>query len=186
MPSTKSFDTYLQKRLSKADILSIEKAAQAECLAYTQFTADFNTEPELSAFAEKCAAVLTSPFVCYLHGPLGAGKTTFVRAFLRAVGITGAIKSPTFSLIETYAVEGKTFLHGDLYRITDPEEVAYLDIPNYLDETSIAFIEWADNGKNHLPLPDADCYIEPQGEGRKVMIIAKSERAMRFFEKLRI
>lgn len=90
----------------------------------------------------------------HLQGDLGAGKTTLVRGFLRALGVTGVVRSPTYGLLEPYAVAGRTVLHLDLYRLADPGEVASLGLRDHDEPGAIWLIEWAERGGGALPPPD--------------------------------
>jgi len=93
-------------------------------------------------FANVLAEVCEPPLIIFLEGDLGVGKTTLVRAFLRAKGYEGKVKSPTYTLIETYELADQTVVHVDLYRITDPDEIEYLALREQFTATSITFIEW--------------------------------------------
>ncbi|STZ55470.1 ADP-binding protein [Moraxella lacunata] len=91
----------------------------------------------------------------WLSGDLGAGKTTFTRYLLRALGHTGAVKSPTYTLVEPYNINGKPVYHADLYRLNDPEELDFIGFFEYFDEpNSLVIIEWASRAESILPTPD--------------------------------
>lgn len=110
---------------------------------------------EASAALAACfARVLKAPCVIYLRGELGAGKTLFTRAYIHALGYQGYVKSPSYGLLETYEVAGKTVLHLDLYRIEDPEELEYLAIRDLYREDTVLMVEWPDRGESYLPSPD--------------------------------
>jgi tRNA threonylcarbamoyladenosine biosynthesis protein TsaE len=111
----------------------------------------------------------------YLDGPLGAGKTTLVRGMLRALGYAGAVKSPTFTLVEPYDFREFAFYHFDLYRLKDPEELEFLGVRDYLHGEGVCVVEWAERARNVLPSPDLDIMISPTGKGRMVRITAQSE-----------
>ena len=104
--------------------------------------------------AGRFARVVEAPCVIYLQGDLGAGKTLFTRAYIHALGYEGYVKSPSYGLLETYAVAGKTILHLDLYRIEDPEELEYLAIRDLYDSDTVLMVEWPDRGESFLPAPD--------------------------------
>ena len=95
----------------------------------------------------------------WLAGDLGAGKTTLARYWLRALGHTGAVKSPTYTLVEPYRIEqnngtDKPVYHADLYRLQDPEELSFIGFDEYLDEPdSLVIIEWASRAEGYLPMP---------------------------------
>lgn len=93
--------------------------------------------------------------IFFLHGVLGAGKTTFVRGYLRAAGFSGPVKSPTFTLMEEYSLEqGISLFHFDLYRLHRLEELEELGIRDSFRPDTLCFIEWAERGTKYLPHPD--------------------------------
>jgi tRNA threonylcarbamoyladenosine biosynthesis protein TsaE len=120
------------------------------------------------------AEALPDAGVIYLRGELGAGKTTLVRALLRALGHLGTVKSPTYTLVESYAVAGKQVFHFDLYRIADPEELEYIGLRDYLDGKSLLLLEWPERGAGVLPPADLDIELRFDEEVRTVGITALS------------
>lgn len=120
------------------------------------------------------AAALTPGCIVYLHGDLGAGKTTLARGLLRALGHQGNVKSPTFTLVEPYQVAGWRLFHWDLYRLNDSEELDYLGLRDQLDGESVLLIEWPERGGNELPTPDIEITLAYAGEGRHCQLTACS------------
>ena len=91
----------------------------------------------------------------WLSGDLGAGKTTFTRYLLQALGHTGAVKSPTYTLVEPYRIYDRAVYHADLYRLNDPDELDFIGFFEYFDEpNSLVIIEWASKAEQILPKPD--------------------------------
>lgn len=113
----------------------------------------------------------------WLQGHLGAGKTTLVRELLKALGVAGRIKSPTYALIEEYQgslVEGLTLVHLDLYRLSAAEELEYIGVPEVLAD-ALVLIEWPQQGQGYLPEPDLIIKIEDGPGGRMFMLQAQSD-----------
>lgn len=133
---------------------------------------------------------LTQPypaFVIYLHGLLGAGKTTLVRGFLRNLKFIEKVKSPTYTLVETYELANQTIYHFDLYRINDPEELTYIGFADYFTDNHICFIEWPEQGDALLPNADLTIHFEFTGDHhRKLLITANSDPGEKIIQQLRI
>lgn len=108
--------------------------------------------------------------VIYLHGDLGAGKTTLVRAVLNALGYTGRVKSPTYTLVESYNVAGLEFRHFDLYRLRDQEEWDAAGFRDEFDGQNIFFIEWPERAQGLLPPADIEITFEILPQGRNATI----------------
>lgn len=133
-------------------------------------------EAAMVEFGKKLARCSKPGMVWYLSGDLGAGKTTLTRGFLQGYGHTGAVKSPTYTLVEPYELENITIYHFDLYRIADPEELAFIGIDEYFTENSICLIEWPEQGRGYLPECDVDCTINKYDQGREVSLTGLTER----------
>jgi tRNA threonylcarbamoyladenosine biosynthesis protein TsaE len=110
----------------------------------------------------------------FLRGQLGAGKTTLVRGILRALGHEGAVKSPTYALLEPYEIGETTIYHFDLYRIGASEELDFIGMDELLDAEAIKFVEWPERGSGRLPNPDVDIHLSLEGEGRRVEVYTES------------
>ncbi|MEW5009674.1 tRNA (adenosine(37)-N6)-threonylcarbamoyltransferase complex ATPase subunit type 1 TsaE [Cycloclasticus sp. 46_83_sub15_T18] len=118
----------------------------------------------------KLALQLQPGMLVFLQGDLGAGKTTLVRGVLRGLGHQGAVKSPTYNLVEAYLINEQTLFHFDLYRLMDDEELEYMGMRDYLNKESICFIEWPDKGAGFLPEPDMLLEIKINGCQRELLI----------------
>jgi tRNA threonylcarbamoyladenosine biosynthesis protein TsaE len=122
--------------------------------------------------------------VMYLRGELGAGKTTCVRSFLRALGAAGTVRSPTYTLLETYALAPLTCVHVDLYRVRTEGEVEELGLRDWLDKDHLLLIEWPEKGGLALPTPDIDLHLEYAGDGRRAALSAAREAGERWLSNL--
>lgn len=141
-------------------------------------------ESEMLAFGEKLARCISEGGWIYLEGNLGAGKTTLTRGLLRGLGYKGAVKSPTFSLVEPYEIGHRDVYHFDLYRLGDPEELEYLGIRDYFSKDVIAIVEWPDKGAGVLPASDLVIKIDYQGTARSLTISPCSVRGRAVMAKL--
>lgn len=128
-------------------------------------TLKLTSETDTQALAKKLAQMNLTGSV-WLSGDLGAGKTTLTRYWLQAMGHTGAVKSPTFTLVEPYQIvqaDGsiKPVYHADLYRLTDPEELEFIGFYEYQDEpNSLVIIEWASRAEGYLTKPNVNIAIK--------------------------
>ena len=133
----------------------------------------------MEQLGEQLAQYLRAPAVICLEGDLGAGKTTLVRSILRAKGWGSTVKSPTYTLVETYAIDCIDYHHFDLYRLSDPEELEFLGIRDYFSGSSVSFIEWPERGLGTIPAADIDISIAYCGDSRTVSLSGQAIEVLR-------
>ena len=133
-------------------------------------------EARLTALAARLAPRLGEGGVVYLVGELGAGKTTFARALLRALGVGERVKSPTYSLIESYRVGDLDIHHLDLYRIADPGELEWLGLADLVGTRALLVVEWPERGAGALPAADLIARLAHAGHTRALVLQARSAR----------
>ncbi len=142
-------------------------------------------EAATESLARRLAPHVLSGGRIHLSGDLGAGKTTFARALLRACGIKGRIKSPTFSLVEVYELSNLYCYHFDFYRFTDPREWLDAGFREAMHERALVLIEWAEKAGDKLPPPDLEIKLEPTpDDGRTATLTAFSEQGQAWINAL--
>lgn len=108
--------------------------------------------------------------VVYLQGPLGSGKTTLARGLLRALGVTGTIRSPTYTLVEPYELPGRLLVHLDLYRLNDERELEPLGLRDYPHERCWWLVEWPERAASKLPAAELAVTLAHDARGRRAML----------------
>lgn len=137
--------------------------------------AEIDTERLGAAFGATLQPLEGRALRCWLAGDLGAGKTTFARGLLRQLGVTGTVRSPTYSLIERHDAGAIEVVHGDLYRLEGPEALAALGLDEFDRAGALWLIEWPERGADALPPPDLHLEFTAEAEGHRVEAHAASE-----------
>ena len=136
---------------------------------------ELTSEKEMLGLGASLASLLCGEGVVHLTGGLGAGKTTLCRGILRAMGHTGAVKSPTFTLVEPYQISDSEIYHFDLYRLADPGELEYIGIDEYFGNNKLCLIEWPEKAAGCLPQHDLEITIDVLGEKRIIGVRSNSQ-----------
>ena len=142
----------------------------------SDLTLDIVGEEAMTRFGSRLAQVTAGVGVIFLEGDLGAGKTTLSRGIIRGLGHEGAVKSPTFTLVEPYETATARAFHFDLYRLVDAEELEFMGVRDYFDGNALCLIEWPQRGAGFLPKPDLTITISPLGQGRRVALSSQGSR----------
>jgi len=131
------------------------------------------------ALADLEPAIALHGFALWLSGDLGAGKTTLVRAVLRALGVAGPVKSPTFSLLEPYVVSSLNFYHFDFYRFSNPSEFDAAGFRELFGPGNVCLVEWPERAQARLPTPDLTVTLHVMDDGRVARCVAVSKAGAR-------
>jgi tRNA threonylcarbamoyladenosine biosynthesis protein TsaE len=134
------------------------------------------------AFGAQLAQALSPGMTVYLEGDLGAGKTTLVRGVLRGLGYGGRVKSPTYTLAETYGLPAFELYHYDLYRMHDPREWLDAGFRDSSDGRTVSLIEWPEKAAGWLPPPDVVIRLRIEDDSRTAECEARSPRGLHYLE----
>lgn len=138
----------------------------------------------MESFAASLARGLPPASIIHLIGPLAAGKTTFARGYIQALGHTGAVKSPTYTLVESYQLSARSVHHFDLYRLVDGAELEFIGIDDYFDGSNDVLVEWPERGGDYLPSPDLKIVLTVTGDAREFTATALTEACSEVIRKL--
>ena len=143
-----------------------------------QLSVNLEGERKMQDFGAQLATAIgkiDAPLLMLLNGDLGAGKTTISRGLLQGLGHQGAVKSPTYTLVEPYELDIGVVYHFDLYRLIDSEELEHIGFSDYLSEAKLCIIEWPENGGSYIPSPDISIDIQLHESGRQVTLDSGTE-----------
>ncbi len=150
---------------------------------WQDITLELENEAATLAAGGHLADFITAGLTIYLHGDLGAGKTTFVRGLLHRLGHIGKVKSPTFTLVEPYVISGLQLYHFDLYRFIYYEEWDAAGFRDYFNPQSVCLVEWPENAGNLLPKADIDVRLLHHGQGRQLIPSSNTDTGKQCLEK---
>ena len=142
------------------------------------------------AFGDKIAMCINNQSgingaTLYLHGDLGAGKTTLTRGIVCGFGHQGIVKSPTYTLVEPYELATRTIYHFDLYRLADPEELEFVGIRDYFSDNTVCVVEWPQKGQGFLPAADLLVDLVYVEDYRRIKLVSQSSTGQKIIEALK-
>jgi tRNA threonylcarbamoyladenosine biosynthesis protein TsaE len=143
-----------------------------------------DTSEAMTGFGADLARLTGGQGVIYFHGELGTGKTTCIRGLIQALGHKGAVKSPTFTIVEPYVFDKYRVYHFDLYRLGDPDELEMLGAREYFTPDSLCLVEWPECAHGALPAADLDIFLEHAGHARRVRLEAGTPRGQKWLANL--
>ena len=149
-----------------------------------QHTVSLCDEAATLAWGDKLAKACRSAVTFFLHGDLGAGKTTLTRGFVHGLGYAGRVKSPTYTLVEAYELQPWQVYHFDLYRLADPEELEFMGIRDYFGADCHCLVEWPEKGAGWLPAPDLELDLKYEGTGRELTITSRTDKGQAILDTL--
>lgn len=147
---------------------------ESVCMSIANFTRVLRDEAATLQAGQRFSHHLPAGFNVYMHGDLGAGKTTFIRGVLQGLGYQGKVKSPTYTLVEPYELPNLTLYHFDLYRLMDEEEWEEAGFRDYFNANSICMIEWPEKAQSLLPSADMDVFLIHEPSGRIIQFQANT------------
>ena len=150
----------------------------------TEYFEILDNEQATVEFGQRLSNHLEQGAVIFLHGDLGAGKTSFTSGVIQGLGHQGNVKSPTYTLVEPYDLKEVSAYHFDLYRLADPEELEFMGIRDYFNETAVCLIEWPEKGQGFIPEPDLDITLEYVEEHRQISCVSRSEKGVNLLKKM--
>ncbi|MBL8431596.1 MAG: tRNA (adenosine(37)-N6)-threonylcarbamoyltransferase complex ATPase subunit type 1 TsaE [Dechloromonas sp.] len=160
-------DGFLQRRIIQPGVRIVHSTDSTAVLALPD-------EAATQRLGQSLAPALQPGMVIFLEGDLGAGKTTLVRALIRALGHPGPVKSPTYSLVEVYVVSSLYLYHFDFYRFESPEEFLDAGLDEYFHDNTVCLVEWPERAQGCVPEPDLRLRLEHAGSGRVLEAVARS------------